>query len=360
MAENCDSNSNQIYKVFVSSTYLDNKERRKIVQDAITMAGMLWHGMEIFTASTRPVVEECLRHVREADLLVGIIAWRYGWEPDGKISITEMEYDAAKERLMFQIDSSLKVDPDHDFDPGPKRWKKQDKLEAFKQRFSRDQMPTPFEDATLCVKVFKALTDWREQKEGSIDKSEIERRAREKTRLDEYLDDVIVANSRIDIQGISSMSGAGRELIYFPIEEHYTPLKTSHGATDREESREIDHLSGVRSERTLLTDLLSTHRRLLIIGDPGGGKTTFMRLIACVLAKDRRGLENPCREHDSVDYGANRESRGGSWGNAARGCRSAFCNDGVSPGGRGNLLGFRLSRSLTLGPFTLEPLSQDP
>jgi hypothetical protein len=42
------------YKVFVSSTYFDNQERRKPVQDAIIMAGIVWHGMEIFTASTRP------------------------------------------------------------------------------------------------------------------------------------------------------------------------------------------------------------------------------------------------------------------------------------------------------------------
>jgi hypothetical protein len=52
--------SRRSYKVFVSSTYLDNRDRRKIVQDAITMAGMVWHGMEIFTASTQPAVEECL------------------------------------------------------------------------------------------------------------------------------------------------------------------------------------------------------------------------------------------------------------------------------------------------------------
>jgi len=45
--------SRRPYKVFVSSTYLDNQERRKLVQDAIAMAGMVWHGMEIFTASTR-------------------------------------------------------------------------------------------------------------------------------------------------------------------------------------------------------------------------------------------------------------------------------------------------------------------
>jgi hypothetical protein len=51
------TNARHPYKVFVSSTYLDNKERRRVVQEAITMAGMVWHGMEIFTASSHPTVE---------------------------------------------------------------------------------------------------------------------------------------------------------------------------------------------------------------------------------------------------------------------------------------------------------------
>jgi len=91
------------YKVFISSTYIDNEDRRKIVQDAITTAGMVWHGMEIFTASTRSTVEECVRLAKEADVLVGIIAWRYGWEPESQDqSMTEMEYDAAKEMLTIK------------------------------------------------------------------------------------------------------------------------------------------------------------------------------------------------------------------------------------------------------------------
>ena len=111
-------NTGKIYKVFVSSTYRDNEERRKILQDVIMRAGMIWHGMELFPASTNPVVDECLRYVKEADVLVGIIAHRYGWEPDGKKSITEMEYDAAEERLMFLIDPSLPVNPQKDYDEG--------------------------------------------------------------------------------------------------------------------------------------------------------------------------------------------------------------------------------------------------
>ena len=157
------------YKVFVSSTYLDNKSRRKLVQDAVTMAEMVWHGMDLFTASTRPTVEECLRYVREADLLIGIIAWRYGWEPGGEKSITEMEYDAAEERLMFVPDPSLPVNPEKDFDPGPDKWDKRKKLQAFKERFFQDQMPALFNESTLQAKVLQALIDWREQREQKPD-----------------------------------------------------------------------------------------------------------------------------------------------------------------------------------------------
>jgi hypothetical protein len=153
------------FNVFVSSTFLDNQERRRLVQEAITMAGMVWHGMEIFAASTRPPVEECLRYVREADLLVGIIAYRYGWEPEGKKSITEMEYDAAKQRLMFLIAPELPVIPEKDFDPGPERWQKQEKLEAFKERIRSDRMPALFKETTLQAKVLDGLNKWRSEVE---------------------------------------------------------------------------------------------------------------------------------------------------------------------------------------------------
>lgn len=92
------------------------------MQDAITMAGMLWHGMEIFTASIHPTVEECLRLAREAEVLVGTIAWRYGRIPEGSdISITEMEHDVAKERLMFLITPELPVNLGKDYDEDPDR-----------------------------------------------------------------------------------------------------------------------------------------------------------------------------------------------------------------------------------------------
>ncbi len=73
-------NARHRYKVFVSSTYLDNKERRQIVQDAVKTAGMVWYGMEILPASTRTTIDECLRFAKEADILVEMV-WMMRLKP---------------------------------------------------------------------------------------------------------------------------------------------------------------------------------------------------------------------------------------------------------------------------------------
>ncbi|MCA9710139.1 MAG: DUF4062 domain-containing protein [Myxococcales bacterium] len=156
--------------MFVSSTFLDNQVRRKLVMDAILRAGMMPVGMERFTASTRPAVEECVAQVRGCDWLVGILAYRYGWIPPGQPegqerSITEMEYDAAKAegmpRLMFVLDGSVDVNPQRDFDEGAERWKKQELLERFKRKIGADLLPAWFREDDLGVQVFQALAEER-------------------------------------------------------------------------------------------------------------------------------------------------------------------------------------------------------
>ena len=92
-------------KVLISSTYLDNVERRRVVEDAVLRADMQPVEMERFAASQHPTVDECRRMARECELFVGIIAHRYGWIPDGyELSITELEYDAAKDRLAAALE----------------------------------------------------------------------------------------------------------------------------------------------------------------------------------------------------------------------------------------------------------------
>lgn len=156
-------------RVFVSCTVLDGRDRQKVIEDAILSVGMVPVGLERLTASTKPTVEERQEQVRGCDWFVGILAHRYGEIPQGSSrSLLEMEYDTAKAegmpRLMFMLDPSTKVDPNADFDRGSDRWEKQQKLDAFKVRVTKEQMPAHFREETLGIRVVTALGAERERR----------------------------------------------------------------------------------------------------------------------------------------------------------------------------------------------------
>jgi hypothetical protein len=116
--------------------------------------------------------------------------------------------------------------------------------------------------------------------------------------IHDYLKAVIRETHRIDIKGIFSRSGAGREAIHFPVEEIYTPLTTRNIRYDMHtlDKEMLKHVPG--EDNVTLTSLLSKEKKLLIVGEPGGGKTTFLKLVASVLAKDVVGRSDgePGRE----------------------------------------------------------------
>ncbi|MCK5244114.1 MAG: DUF4062 domain-containing protein [Desulfobacterales bacterium] len=292
-----------LYKVFISSTYLDNMERRKRVQEAVTLAGMLWHGMEIFPASIRTTVEESLRYAREADLLVGIIAWRYGWEPpdgNGK-SITEMEYDAAKQRFMFQLDPSLPVNI-KDFDQGPDKWDKQKKLDAFKQRFSEDQSPAHFTKETLQAKVLDTLNRWRQEQEqgggaetdsntASDPASTPPTDPKLKNEIKAYCKKVDHLHSTVPVAGFVTQLR-----VNIDIEDIFVPLRAMLDlrGVDDEKFSNAKHAETYlkQCDKGLEISLLEAFRQseqrnqkgLVILGDPGSGKTTHLKrfLLYCL------------------------------------------------------------------------------
>ena len=115
----------------------------------------------------------------------------------------------------------------------------------------------------------------------------------------QYLQSLRSETYRIEIKGIFSESGEGRQPAYFPIEDHYTPLKAVSGGPGVEEQDEevreeemVARLQLRREEenkKPALSEFLDRGKHLLIIGDPGSGKTTFVRFVACVLAKDGLG-----------------------------------------------------------------------
>jgi hypothetical protein len=63
---------------------------------------------------------------------------------------------------------------------------------------------------------------------------------------------------------------------YFPIEQHYTPLKTMSGQAAAEKSIADASDGRTSAERIPLTHLLSSHDRLLIVGEPGNRREDFL------------------------------------------------------------------------------------
>ena len=93
----------------ISSTARDLSEHREQVRLACERAGFEPREMmEHLTALDTDAEDASLSMVDQADVYIGIFAYRYGYVPDGEeISITEMEYNRAvetdKPRLIFFI-----------------------------------------------------------------------------------------------------------------------------------------------------------------------------------------------------------------------------------------------------------------
>jgi len=98
--------------------------------------------------------------------------------------------------------------------------------------------------------------------------------------LRSWLEETLAHTGHIDIRGIGSGAGRVRSASRYPIERLYTQLRC--------------RSAGLGDERDQgLEALLPGHRLLLIEGQPGAGKTTFLRFTAALLARDGLGLSTP-------------------------------------------------------------------
>jgi hypothetical protein len=84
-------------KVFLSSTALDLVAHRRVADDTILRLSQQVVAMERFGPLPGEPVAECERKARESDVVVCIVAHRYGFVPEkGRGSITRREVEAAK------------------------------------------------------------------------------------------------------------------------------------------------------------------------------------------------------------------------------------------------------------------------
>src|SRR5438067_190400 len=106
----------KIPTVFISATFEDLKPYRLAARDAAVSARFHPEMMEYFPAEGQyPPPDACRAKLREADVLVAIVAHRYGWVPDPAHpkSITWLECEEAvrtgKEVLAFLAEGDWPV-----------------------------------------------------------------------------------------------------------------------------------------------------------------------------------------------------------------------------------------------------------
>lgn len=122
-------------KVFICGTFGDLREERNLVLDAVRRLQMEHDSMEFFGARDDRPIETCLAEVRRSDILVVVVAHRYGTLVAGQgISYSEAEYQEAHELgkpcLVYFLADDVPVLPSRvERDPDKivklERWKQQ-------------------------------------------------------------------------------------------------------------------------------------------------------------------------------------------------------------------------------------------
>ncbi|MEZ5942864.1 MAG: DUF4062 domain-containing protein [Planctomycetaceae bacterium] len=137
----------------LSCTARDLPSHRPAAEEACIGAGVFPIWMKHLPSRDANGIQVSLEMVDQADIYIGIFAWRYGWVPDfdnpDQISITEMEFNRALERkaegklqevLIFLMHDDHPIKP-ADFEPGETA---QQKLKEFKDRASQGRVVSYF------------------------------------------------------------------------------------------------------------------------------------------------------------------------------------------------------------------------
>jgi hypothetical protein len=161
--------------VFISSTFIDLKEERRMVWEALEKFDVIVKGMEEFGARQTDPLTTCLTEVEQADIYVGIIGMRFGSEDQQtQKSYTQLEYEKAlelkKNILIYLIDEE-----NASITPSIIQFDKVNKLVSFKSILKERHTIDTFSNAQdLVIKLQRQFQELLTPKEQSVSPDDYE------------------------------------------------------------------------------------------------------------------------------------------------------------------------------------------
>jgi Domain of unknown function (DUF4062) len=153
------------YQIFISSTFRDLQEERRVLMEAILRMNHIPVGMELFNAANETQWQYIKRRIKECDYYVVVVAERYGSVSEQGLGFTEMEYDFAVSQEIPVVGFLLS-------ERGRTQWPaslveliNRDKLEAFRAKCATRLISFWDNSADLAAKCILTLNELFDQNE---------------------------------------------------------------------------------------------------------------------------------------------------------------------------------------------------
>jgi hypothetical protein len=130
----------KVFQVFVSSTYDDLQDERRMVSETLAKAGYIPVGMELFPATDERQLAYIKRVIDRSDYYVVIVGGRYGRLADDNLSFTEQEYLYAVEQGKPVLAFLHKYPDKIEVGKTDKDKRRAKKLEKFRNRLSTGRL----------------------------------------------------------------------------------------------------------------------------------------------------------------------------------------------------------------------------
>ena len=253
--------------------------------------------MEDFGARRGTPKHFCIEEAQTCDLFIGLIGHLYGFVPEGDdTSITEQEYEAARaaerDMLLFVAPSDFKVPVDLILEDTAPRKQKTFREHVLKGTVANVGWSSPEQ---LAAGVVEAVRNWERARLGSSSPSlplvpgiDLEKYAQRCRKRWEAIDLTALAapgalDSEVDAPKLSQVfipQACRRSRPAMSLPRDYLQKQ---GLDPDEEERLLSELQArwERQERLSTLDLLARNevRKLVLLGDPGAGKSSLTRFV---------------------------------------------------------------------------------